>query len=522
MGIVIDITPIQAFFQLPPDVIAKKLIFSFGWIPFALLFLYAAKVVWQDYIQDKWKAQQKFILLAIDIPRGNKQTPKAVENIFTYLAGAHSTNNLIEDWWVGRVQLSFSCEIVSIDGYTQFLIHTPESFRNLVESAIYSQYPDAEITEVDDYTDGIPTSYPNDEYDVWGTEFIYVNSEAYPIKLYDEFVYQLGAPDEHFKDPMAALMDLCSSLKKGEQLWFQIIIKPTDFKWPDRMEKEVKKILGEKAPVKRNIVDDMTDGLIGLMGYLSEMVFSIWGDIPDSKKEEAKDEPLKMMNLKPREKKQIEAIQKKQSMVGFEAKLRFVYAAKKDVINKAKVVNGFVGYIKQFTAIDLNNFKPDLSVTGTSASYFFAKSIVEARKGKIVRAYKSRSTWLGRLTKIMTVDELATLWHFPVESVVKAPLIQKAAGKKSVPPMSLPMYEEPEDNTVADGDFSSIFTHDDTVSSIPSNGTNPEKNIDNNDDIDEIFKEDLLVNNGSDQNLVDTEANTNNDQGSPPTNLPFA
>jgi hypothetical protein len=121
---------------------------------------------------------------------------------------------------------------VSIDGYTQFLIRTPETFRNLVESAIYSQYPDSEITEVDDYTTELPSRFPDDEWDCMGAEFLQANNWVYPIKTYDSFVYQVGpSNEEYFKDPMASLMDLCSSLQVGEQLWYQIILIPEGFDW---------------------------------------------------------------------------------------------------------------------------------------------------------------------------------------------------------------------------------------------------------------------------------------------------
>jgi hypothetical protein len=68
------------------------------------------------------------------------------------------------------------------------------------------------------------------------------------------------------------------------------------------------------------------------------------------------------------------------------------------------------------------------------------------RKSKIVRNYKGRSYSSGGTPGVLNVEEIATLWHFPLESVVKAPMIQKAPGRKSEPPMSLPMFEDPGNN----------------------------------------------------------------------------
>ncbi|MCK5642776.1 MAG: hypothetical protein KAJ19_18350, partial [Gammaproteobacteria bacterium] len=120
----IDLSSIYSFFALPMDEQLYRFLVYFGWIPIAWVILYGAKELWLDYIQGKWRAEQKFILLAIDIQRGNEQSIKAVENLFTYFGGGHKNINLIEKYWDGMFQLGFSFEIVSIEGYTQFLIHT--------------------------------------------------------------------------------------------------------------------------------------------------------------------------------------------------------------------------------------------------------------------------------------------------------------------------------------------------------------------------------------------------------------
>lgn len=441
MDIVINLEPFYEFLNLPIDIMMWRLFINFGWIPVAIVFLWGAKEMWVFYIQKKWGKQQKYIFLAIDIPRGNEQSPRAVENLFAYLAGAHATLNLVEKYWEGKYQLSFSFEIVSIDGYTQFMARTPEQFRHLVESSIYSQYPDAEINEVDDYTKDAPTKFPNDEYDVWGTEFIQKNNLAFPIKVYKEFEHQFGEPETQYKDPMSALMDLCSSLRKGEQLWYQIIVKPMDmFEWTVKADKEVDKILGKKT--KGNFFDDLLNFFMDILDGISDMFYNLIGTMPEDVVEEKKEELLKMMNLPPKQKKQVEAIHNKTSKVAFEVKLRFVYLARKDVMNKPKVANGFVGYMKQFAAIDLNNLKPDMDKTATSVAYFFKESRLNSRKYNIVFNYKNRDGKAGRKMGVLDVEELASIWHFPIESVVKAPFIEKAPGRKAEPPIGIPIVEE--------------------------------------------------------------------------------
>lgn len=534
MDIVINFSPIYNFINLPTDVMLMRVLFLFGWIPIAIVFMWGAKEMWMAYIRGQWGRQQKFILLAIDIPRGNEQSPKAVENIFTYLAGAHGSINLIETYWDGIFQLSFSCEIVCIDGYTQFVIHSPEKFRNLVESAVYSQYPDAEITEIDDYTKGYPTKYPDDEYDIWGSEFILAAPDPLPIKCYDEFMYQYGAPEEQFKDPMAALMDLCSTLGPGEQLWYQVIIIPSPFDLlKEKAEKMTSKILNEKVAVKQNVADKIVDSVLAWISYLSEMVFSIWGDVEEKRAEET-DDSLRMMNLKPKEKKQIEAIQAKASKLCFAYKSRMIYLARKEVKNSPKVVNGFVGYMKQFMDIDLNNIKPDTSRTMTSVSYFFREKRLAGRKRRIMNNYMARDDYAGAPEGIMNIEELATIWHFPVESVVKAPMIQKAPGRKGMPPSSLPMSDTRviSDETDSATEIDPIFTE--TINDLPSPKEQVRKeSVETNISVEQEVEDDEIFSNESIDKLREAEeAQTRKIQatkkqdtpikkGQPPGNLPF-
>ena len=445
-----DITPIQDFFDLSYNQMMFKFLINVGWMPIAAVLVWGAVVMWVYYRNLKYAESLSYILLAIDIPKGNEQSPKAIENLFTYIAGAHSTFNLLEIYWEGRYQLGFSFEIVSIDGYTQFLIWTEARFRNLVESAVYSQYPDAEINEINDYAENLPSTFPDDEWDIWGGEFIYKNNQAYPIKTYDKF-YDLNEKTKEttFKDPMASLIDLCGSLQKGEQLWYQIIVYPTGLDWTEEINKEAKKILKEKTGSSGGVVETF---FAEIWSLFAEFFYQLTSeDMGAASAENGTDDPLKMMQLKPQEKKQVEAIQNKAGQLGFEVKNRFIYVAKKELMNKPKVAYGFVGYMKQFMDLDLNNLKPDMDMTITGADYFFVDSRINAKKNRIMAAYKGRSGTRGRVRKIMTIDELATLWHFPIETVVKAPLVQKTPGRKSEPPMSLPV----EDETVGETFFDS-------------------------------------------------------------------
>jgi len=519
MEITLDFSTIEHFLSLPPDQALLTMIFTVGWIPVAMIFIYGTFLIFVDYKQGLYSAKQKYTLLAIDIPKENTQSLLAVENLFTYFAGAHGTKNLIEEYWDGEFQLCFSFEIVSIDGYTQFIVRCPEAMRNLTESAFYSQYPDAEITEINDYTENIPTKYPDEEYDIWGVEFVLTKDEMLPIKTYKEFEHQMGEPETTFRDPMAVLMDLNSTLRPGEQLWWQLIVKPIGFEWIAKGDKLISKILKEKPKRSGGAITAMSDTLFKILDEVANITRGLFGVTVEAKKKEGeKDDTLKMMNLKPKEKKQVEAIQQKTSKIAFECKNRFIYVSKKDVMNKGKVVNGFVGFIKQFTDNDTNGLKPDLNITGTRANYFFKTSRINTRKRKIMSAYKSRSGTVGRSKYILNIEELATLWHFPISAVVKAPLIQKAPGRKGEPPMTLPIEMKSSARAVYGATNENIFSMDEkkpkqAMANEPVN-TETKQN--------DIFDEDIFV---EPEKISIKEKSINppaSEKGAPPTNLPFA
>jgi hypothetical protein len=189
---------------------------------------------------------------------------------------------------------------------------------------------------------------------------------------------------------------------------------------------------------------------------------------------------------------------------------------------KPKVVNGFSGYMKQFAEQDLNGLKPD-SLTATSASYFFKNQRINTRKGKIIRNYISRSSSSGRNPALFNVEELATLWHFPLEMVVKAPMIQKAPGRKAEPPMSLPMFED-----VVDNDFFVENGKDDIFSEIDKD-LNLEKHIpikqvgfaeNKNGNVVDISN--LGMENIFEEEVIKEKPKTVAEKkGGPPSNLPF-
>ncbi len=386
---------------------------------------------WMGRRQAKYFSTWEFVYLAIDVPRFNEQGPQAVENIFSVLSGAHSEPNFKEKWWVGKIQEWFSFEIVSIEGYVQFLVRTPKIFRDLVETAVYSQYPHALISETEDYTTFAPDTFPDDNYDIWGTELILVKDQAYPIRSFEYFTDLFQEPGaKKFKDPMTSMMEVLTKIGPGEQIWFQIIILPTNTDWKKGSEKVVRKLLGRKEPKKKRF----------LIGEIAEFLYELYRQITGFLTGVEKPVEATKADLSPLERDVVERVERKASKIGFLSTLRFVYIAKPGVMRKTLAVSGFFGAMKQFNTIHLNAFKPR-KITATKAGYF-AKQIVPGKQKLLMANYKNRMP--STMPYILNIEELATIFHFP-SAEIRNPMVRSADLKRVAAPIILPVEDDTEE-----------------------------------------------------------------------------
>ena len=142
-----------------------------------------------------------------------------------------------------------------------------------------------------------------------------------------------------------------------------------------------------------------------------------------------------MQHLSPGEKDIVESIERNISKVGFETKFRFIYVAKKDVYSKPRGVVSILGALKLLHTQNLNWLWLNKK-SKTKLDYF--KFRIPGRQRKIVRNYKGRSMDKGAKPSIFSIEELATIYHFPYISV-ESPSVISAESGKSGPPSDLPI-----------------------------------------------------------------------------------
>nr|MBP7006803.1 hypothetical protein [Candidatus Paceibacterota bacterium] len=198
------------------------------WMFWITVFLgFVAWKMWVHYIQQDFISGIDFVLLEIIPPREVVRSPQAMELFLSNALYHWSLKGGIEEYWQGAVWFWFSLEIVSIEGQVHFYVRTPTRVRELIETQMYAQYPQAQIREVPDYTLAVDEISEKSNWRMWGCEFGFVKEDPYPIKTYVDFGLDEDPKEEYKVDPISPVIEFFGSLKKGEQAWLQIVITPS-------------------------------------------------------------------------------------------------------------------------------------------------------------------------------------------------------------------------------------------------------------------------------------------------------
>lgn len=354
----------------------------------------------------------EWLMYEIRVPRESMKSIKSMEQVFASLYGMYSFGiKPLDKYLDGKVEIWMSFELVGRGGGISFYARIPKTHKNLFESAIYAQYPDAELILSQDYTQELPRHLPNDAWDLWGTGFSLVKKHPYPLRTYSYFE---DAPKEEKRiDPLATIFEAMSKLKSDEMVWIQLLFSPTA-SLKDEGQNEIKAFIE-----KRGASDDPT----------------------------AKN--MAMFRMTPGDREVIESIERKCSKQVFQLCMRFVYIDNRKEFTGLNVAS-VMGAFQQFNANHLNALKPDrlVTVTGgvlTRVFKWYKKYKSLSKKRRVYDFYVQRKFgYSGRLVDedlpVVSIEELATLFHFPT-SVVKAPKLQAIQSRTSEAPVNLPLGE---------------------------------------------------------------------------------
>jgi len=410
-----------------------QIIRAWWWLALPFLLWKPFLYFWLWWRAENFLGKIKFILLEIKLPKESLKPIKAMEEVFAGFHAIHDVFVFREKWIEGLIQLSISCEIVSLGGETHFYIRTPEVFRNIIESNIYSQYPEAEISLAEDYTKNVPRNIPNKDWDIWGCDFINSQEDVYPIKTYPKFETERESEEEKRVDPLAGLLDGMATIGPGEQVWLQFIATPVrdEIPWRKRGRELADKIARRKvvAPQKPMIQE------------AAEIL--ITGKTPGVEVPEEREIIPPEMKLTPGEREILTAVEEKISKFAFICNVRFFYLGKRDVFFKprGRFVFGFFKEVSTENLGGLKIWKRTMTKVKSASLWFLDERRLYLRKRKLLRLYRERLTPLFPReggTYVLNTAELATLYHFPSRVVAPAPGVLRAEAKRGEAPPEIP------------------------------------------------------------------------------------
>jgi len=377
---------------------------------------------WVKYVRAAFFAKQKYVLLELRIPRGIAKSPLAMEVFITSLFQPGGEGDFITKYWEGSVRSWFSLEIASIDGRVRFFIWAKEKFKDMIETQLYSQFPDIEIADVSDKDYTLEVPFDPEKYQYWGCEFVKTAASHLPIKTYTDYGLHEDPKEEYKIDPITPVIEFLGSLRKGEQAWLQICIRAhgKDEKKPGTWFEKVDWKFAAAEDIKKRTKRDV-------------------------KIDKEKPVNPNVMQLTKGERDQVEAIEKNLSKIPFDCGIRAIYVAKADAF-RSTTVAGFGGSFRQYGAQNLNGFKtakaPGVSYPWQDLS---GKKVLKQKKGLFTK-YRYRSFFYDQYIPsgysgkpfVMTTEELATIYHFPGD-VSRTPNLSRVVAKKVEPPQNLPI-----------------------------------------------------------------------------------
>ncbi|HEU5004826.1 MAG TPA: type IV secretion system DNA-binding domain-containing protein [Candidatus Saccharimonadales bacterium] len=341
--------------------------------------------------RNKIAQSHQHCLLMLEVPRTNDKKELAAEQMLAALHGILRSKKELR--LSGTLQEHISLEVAAIGQRIRFYIWTPKHLQAFVEGQIYAQYPTVQIFEQqEDYAER-----RLHQTVIHTSELSLVDAETIPIKTFPSFEV----------DPLAAITATLAKLdREDEEMWIQIMARPIHDDWHRKGAKDV-------ARIKRG------SGILGgaggsMLGYAGEALAALVRPPTGSGESKAPE-------ISERDKGRITAIEEKSKKLGYEVKIRLLYAGHDQHTAKLRM-QALVGAFKQFNSTNLNGF------AAKNPSFSRDKQLEYQTRFFITKGF------------ILNIEELASLFHLPHTSV-ETPNIVWATTKTAEPPSNVPIAQ---------------------------------------------------------------------------------
>lgn len=385
------------------------------WLPLGLFYITFDR--WMYYITNRFAANQGRTTLRINLPQEVFKSPEAMEMVLAQIHNVNSADNLMQTYIDGKHPLTYSLELVSIGGEVRFYMNVPtKKTKNALEAQLYAQYPGIEVIEEDlDYTDEI--RWDPDKYEYMAFHMTKKDDEVLPIKTYIDFGLDKMPKEEEKVEPMAPMLEQLGKLKPHERLWIQILAVP-------HVKKNFKNgNLGGEQPTWDK------KGIAKINDMLKRDVR------PDPNAESFERAPMLTMG----ERDVIAAIERNISKYAYEVGMRWIYITEKGKFD-GDVISPMIRSFSNYDIIGRNGIGVRWR---TDFDYNYISDRSGARRKHLKKSeldfYKSRYYYHRDrkkgidATKVMSVEELATMYHIPGSTVVTPSLARITSARKEAP-----------------------------------------------------------------------------------------
>ncbi len=380
--------------------------------------------------------KMEFKTLEIKIPKNIDKSPLAMEIVLQAMHQPFKPQNYYDQIFAGKVNSWFSLEMISTEGAIRFIIYTPKDYVKLITSHIYSQYPNVEINEIEDYVKKVPFGRDSEEWDLFGTEFKLTKADPYPIKTYVDYgLDKLDLKEEYKIDPMTVVLEYLGSIGRNQHAWFQILIRAHESRYKGtpkpRDWKKFWKELYWKINTKEWWAFMTNDWWTPPLQDWKKEADKLIGEI----KAKTGDKPMSAI-----QKKEVEAMERSMTKLGFDVGIRAVYVAKKDFYDSANIA-GLNSILKQYSSLELNGFEANAKKsTKTDPKKDKTGDELKKLKKNMFESYLKRSYFYFQKNEpfVLNTEELATIYHFPGK-VSSTPTFTRIESQKAEPPSNLPI-----------------------------------------------------------------------------------
>ena len=394
------------------------------WVPVTLFHIFFDR--WQDYTGLKFQDDNGRVTLRIKPPQEVFKSPEAMESVFAQIYNSYARDNLVQTYIDGKRPLTYSFELANVGGEVRMYINVPrKKVKNAVEAQLYAQYPGIEVIEEPlDYTAEVRNDL--DKHDFMGFHFVKKENEVLPIKTYIDFGHDRMPKEEEKFEPMAPLLEHIGKCKPHERIWIQILATPhvkQDFKYGQLQAKGT----WEKAAAAK----------------ISEMMGRETSKLdPDEEKTQTK--------LTTGERDVIAAIERNVGKYAYEVVIRAMYIT----LDKKKFDGDMIGPIlrgmSQWDIIGRNGIGlkwrtdhnwPWIQDPSGAKKKFYKKRELDYYKGRNYIEGDAKNK--DDAPKVMSVEELASIYHIPGKSVVTPNLARVESIRRNAPP-NLPIGNQPQ------------------------------------------------------------------------------